>query len=473
MTSKDETRALQLRALRVIPAALLALAAAGCTLTPKGLRAESAAMAAAGAEFRSGGRRAELPVPAGGDDWRAFVRRALVANGDVRAAWFEWKAAIAEVDGASEWPNTSLAFGYSRAFSDESVKSFDRNSFTLGTDSMQNLSWPGKTMAAGRSAFANAEATGERFRGAKFGVQKRALDAWLDLALAAEKERLARERAALSGVATDAADAALGTGSAQGGALTARMASARTDDDAAAAAAEVAAARARLAAVAALDSAAAVPVPTRLPVPRALPTDAAVLERAVRESPKSGELAADRRGRVADLDLAELEWIPDLNPTAMFTGSMEQAVGLAAMLPTRFASIRSGIASAKAMRGAAGARLAQARRDQLGELQATLVAAADAARARRLLEQRVLPAALSAIAAAEGAYGAGRLELAEAIEARLLSLEVRGEIAEAATLREKQLAALEDLLGADLEALAGGPATRFAAAAPYSLEIPR
>lgn len=473
MTSQCKKRVRPGHARTTFLIALLALAAAGCTLTPKGLREESAALAAAGAEFRRGSKAEDLPAPAGGDDWRGYLRRALVANGDVRASWFEWKAALAEVDGASEWPNTSLSLGYSRSFSNDAVKSFDRNTFSLATDSTQNLSFPGKTMAAGRAAFAKARASGERFRAAKFSVQRRAMDAWLDLALAAEKQRLAGQRAALAGVATDAADAALRAGAGQGEALSARIDAARTDDEAAGAGSEMAAARAMLAAAAAIESPRDVAVPTRLPSPRLLPADPAVLERAVRESPMSLELQHERSERRAELDLAELEWIPDINPTAMVTGSMEQAVGLAVMLPTRFASIRSGIASAKAMRSAAAARLAQAGRNQLGELRATLAAAADAARARRLLEERILPAALAAGAASESAYGAGRMEMTDVVEARLLVVEVRVEIAEAAILREKQLAALEELLGADLEALSGGPVTRFASATPSPLESPR
>lgn len=432
-------------------ATVLLVTMQGCALTPGGYSEERAAMAAAGAGFRAGPKRAELPMPSGGDDWRTLLRRALVANGDVRAAWFEWKAAVEKVRGASAWPNSNISLGYSYLFSDESVKSFNRSSFDAGFDSMQNLSFPGKTMASGRVALADAKAAGERFRAAKFAVQRGVLDAWLDLALAAENQRLAVEAAVLAGVATDAGEAAIGAGGGEGEALAARIQSARSDDVDAAARAEIAAARVTLAGLAAIDVPDRIATPTRLPHPRTLPRDPAVLLDAVSSGPDVKGLEHDRQARREEKDLADLQWIPDVNPYAAFTGSIEQSVGAMVVLPTKIVEIQSGIATAKAMRNAASARLAQARRDKLGELRATLVAARDNERARRLLEERVLPAAGAASSAAESAYVAGRAGLAELVEARVLLVEARKEIASAAIEREKKLAAIEEILGADLE----------------------
>ncbi|MFN2377278.1 MAG: TolC family protein, partial [Candidatus Binatia bacterium] len=343
----------------VLAGCALAITLSGCALTPKGLKQERAALQAAGAGFARGVRRADLPRPVDGNDWRALLRRALLANGEVRAAWFEWKAAIEGVSGASAWPNTQIGFGYSYMFSDESVKSFNRSSFSVGTDTMENLSFPGKTMASGRVALAEAKATGERFRLAKFGVQRRLMDAWLELAMAAETARLADEGASLAGVGADVADAALRAGAEQDSAFSARIAGARRDDAAAAARAGIASARATLAALAAFDSPDDVPVPTRVPYPRELPADAAALLAAVDEGPEVKGLVADRNARRHEEDLARLQWIPDINPYAAFTGSIEQGVGAAVMLPTTIVEIRSGIDAATAMRRAAASRLVQ------------------------------------------------------------------------------------------------------------------
>jgi outer membrane protein TolC len=272
------------------------------------------------------------------------------------------------------------------------------------------------------------------------------MDAWLDLALAAEKERLALQSASLAAVAGDAATAALAVGSRQTALLGVRILAAKADDEVAAAAAEVAAAKATLGALAAIDSPDSMATPTRLPLPRSLPDDPAKFERAIADSPTTRELRHEKAGREAAVDLAELQWIPDINPQAAFMGSADQVIGIAVMLPTRIASIRSGVQAAKAMRSAASASLQQSRRDQLGEVRATLITAAGAARSRRLLEKRVLPDALSTATAAESAWSAGSMQLADVVEARLAVLEVRGGIAEAAVEREKQLAALEELL---------------------------
>src|SRR5690242_14524199 len=98
-------------------APLLLVLVSGCSLTPRGLRAERESLQLA-ADFRRGPAPADLPVQRDANDWRTLLRRALLANGDVRAAWFDWKAAVERVSGASAWPNTNVALGYSYLFSD-------------------------------------------------------------------------------------------------------------------------------------------------------------------------------------------------------------------------------------------------------------------------------------------------------------------------------------------------------------------
>ncbi|MFN2427391.1 MAG: TolC family protein, partial [Candidatus Binatia bacterium] len=457
---------------RLAQAATMIVLAQGCALTPGGLREERASMVAAGVEFRRGPAPADLPVPADGNDWRTLLRRALIANGDVRAAWFEWKAGVERVRGASAWPNTNIAVGYSYMFSDENVKTFDRMSFSAGIDTMENLSFPGKTMAAGRVALSDARAAGQRFRAAKFAVQRRVLDEWLDLAMAAENARLADENTALAGVGADAADAALESGGEQARSFEARIASARSRDAAAAARADIAAAKARLAALTATDNAASIATPTRLPFARRLPDDPAVLIAAVEEGPEVKGLQADRQARKHEEALARLQWIPDINPYAAVTGSVEQGVGAMVMLPTVVAEIQSGIAVAKAMRGAAASRLVQSRRDRGGEVRAMLVQARDAERARRLLEEQIVPAAASVSSVVMSGYSAGRSDLADLVEARTLLIDARKEAAVAAVEREKALAAIEEILGADLETFTQTQELRFAGAAPTSSNRP-
>jgi outer membrane protein, heavy metal efflux system len=439
----------------------------GCALTPRGLGAERAELQAA-ADFRRGADPSGLPVQADGDDWRTLLRRALLANGDVRAAWFEWKAGVERVSGASAWPNTNVALGYSYLFSDERMKTFDRMSFSAGFDAMENLSFPGKAMAAGRVALEDARAAGERFRAAKFKVQREVLEAWLDLALAAENARIADSSVQLASIGADVADATLRGGGEQTGALAARIAAARAENAAATARAEIVATKARLAPLTATRRADAILTPTRLPDARELPDQHAILVEAAERGPEVRGLEADRRARKEEESLARLQWVPDVNPYAMATGSIEQAVGAMIVLPSAIAEIRSGIAVAKALRGAAGARLLQARRDESGEVAAALAGIRNAERARKLLEDRVLAAAERTSAAAASAYSGGRASLADLIEARSLVLETRVEIASAAIDREKKLAGIEEALGADLETFPRNE-TRAASARKESL----
>lgn len=452
---------------RLLFTVALLLALQGCALTPRGLTDERAALDAAGAAFRRGSDPAELPTPVNGDDWRSLLRRALLANGDVHAAWFEWKAAVERVSGASSWPNTNMALGYSYLFSDQNVKSFDRMSFDAGFAPNENLSYPGKTMAAGRVALADAQAAGERFRAAKFSVQRQVLVAWLDLALAAEQARLARENLTLAGIAGDAADAALEAGADQGLALGAEIATAKRLNELQTATARIAQSRALLAGLTATEAATDIKVPTRLPRPRALPTNLAVLLAAASAGPVLQGLEADRSAREHEANLAKLEWVPDINPYAAVTGSIEQGVGAMVMLPTTIIEIRSGIAVAKAMRRAAVARLAQADREQVEMVRTGLIAAADAERAHNLLAERILPAAASASLAAESAYTTGQTELGPLVETRALVIDARMELAASAIERERQLSLVEEILGVDLETFTNQGAMRvFADAAP-------
>jgi cobalt-zinc-cadmium efflux system outer membrane protein len=456
------TREIRMAWRAIAVAAPVFLIVSGCALTPRGLRDERASLKAAAAEFRRGPAPADLPVQTNGNDWRTLLRRALLANGDVRAAWFDWKAAVERVSGASAWPNTNIALGYSYLFSDERMKTFDRMSFSAGFDSMENLSFPGKAMAAGRVALADARAAGERFRAAKFSVQRRVIEAWLELALAAEKARVARDSATLAGIGADVADATLRGGGEQTEALGARIAAARADNAAGNAIAEIEAAKATLAALTATKTPEAILTPSRLPHARELPADRDLLVEAALLGPEVRGLEADRRARKEEEDLARLQWVPDINPYAMVTGSIEQGVGAMIVLPSAIAEIRSGIDVAKAVRGAAASRLVQARRDKRGEVAAALASARNAERARQLLENRVLVAAEAASVAAASSYSGGGASLSSLLETRSLLLETKLEIAESAIEREKQLAALEEILGADLETFSDGTGTALA-----------
>src|SRR5439155_20511117 len=95
------------------------------------------------------------------------------------------------------------------------MKTFDRMTFTGGIDTMKNLSFPAKVAQAGKVALDEARAAGERFRAAKFDLQRRVLTAWADYALLAEQARIRNEQVALARAALDTARSRVQAGGAQ------------------------------------------------------------------------------------------------------------------------------------------------------------------------------------------------------------------------------------------------------------------
>src|SRR5204862_4621496 len=98
---------------------------------------------------------------------------------------------------------------------------------------------------------------------------------------------------------------------------------------------------------------------------------------ATEEKPELGALARQVEGRRDALELARQQWIPDINPVAMFTGSVSESLGVAITLPTTIPIIRAAIEESRALLRASEAMARQARLDRAGEFVATLYALRD------------------------------------------------------------------------------------------------
>src|ERR1041385_2024777 len=117
--------------------ALLALAAVsllpgGCVLAPHGAKEEAASLELAGKPYEKPFEERELPeLPAEptSDD---VLRRALLASGEVEAAYYEWAAAVHRIRQAGGYPNTPLTVSPSYMFSGGSMKAFDRTTVNIG-----------------------------------------------------------------------------------------------------------------------------------------------------------------------------------------------------------------------------------------------------------------------------------------------------------------------------------------------------
>jgi cobalt-zinc-cadmium efflux system outer membrane protein len=443
----------------------------GCLLAPRGLPREQARLAEAGRLYEAPPEERAGPALPPEPDWRDVLERAFLASGALEAAYFEWKAALARVGIAAAYPNTNVAVGFEYLFSGGNMKAWDRTTINVGFDPMQNLSFPTKVLAAGRVAFEDARAAGERLRAAKFDLQRRVLAAFADYALLAERLRVQREHVALLGLAAAAARARADAGERQQTRLAADLALHLAENELADLEAEVPRLRAGLNALMARGPSAPLPLPRAVPERRIEADDAALLAAGVERNPALAALAHRAAGRKDALDLARLQYIPDINPFAGITGSMEQAAGAMLSVAATLPRIRAGIEEARAMMRAAEAELRQARLDGDAELVAALYALRNREREVALFEGRVLPVAARLAADVRRGYEAGRSGIAELIEAERAVLDLRLLIAEGRAARERHLAELEVLAGVDIETVrAAAPARDEASAARLARE---
>jgi outer membrane protein TolC len=435
---------------------IAALLLAGCTLATREAAEERARMEAARTVYD--GAASERPAPELPPDprWQDVLRHAFLANGELEAAYFAWRAAVERIDVAAGYPNTNVSVGFEYLFSGGNLTGWDRTSLSVGFDPMQNLSFPTKVMAAGRVATEEARAAGERFAAAKFALQRDVLTAWLDYALLAEQIRVQREMLELLRIGAQAAAASVLGGRPQEELLMADVEHGHGEHELLEMESALSAARARLNARIGRPADAPLPPPA-LPEPRPLPDDAALLAAGTRANPELAALARDVAARDEALDLARQQYFPDINPFAGINGSIEQVVGAAITLPTRIPQIQAGIREARANLRASEAMSRQGELDRDAAFVATLLALRSAERQRAVLEGHVTPSAEQAAAAAERAYATGRGDFAAWLATQRTLLELRFTVAETRIARERQVAELEMLAGIDAERLAGEP----------------
>src|SRR5256714_14368223 len=145
----------------------------GCVLAPKGTKEEQSAAREGGRAYAQPFEQRALPDLPSNPSWQDVLRRAFLANGDLEAAYFEWKAALARIPQVANYPNTNLAPSFSYMFSPGRMKTFDRTTTNIGFDPMQTLSFPTKVTGAGKITLEQAKLAGERVEGMKFEVQRK------------------------------------------------------------------------------------------------------------------------------------------------------------------------------------------------------------------------------------------------------------------------------------------------------------
>jgi outer membrane protein TolC len=432
------------------------LLAGGCALLPAGLHDEERRLALAGASYATGEIPGDLPTVPAEVGWSELLPRAFQANGDLEAAWHDWAEAVARARGEAAWPNTAIVPAASVLLGGEKRRAWDRATLEVGLDAMENLDWPSERRAAARAALAEARAASERFRMARFALQRAVIEGWIDLALAHELTRLERERLALHQLMAEAARARVEAGESSAMLADALAHRQRTHLLLTELMGREAAARAQLNVLVARPTAAPL-APTALPWDRRpLPTDdVLLLDLGSGSSPGLLARAHERDARASELEQAELAWLPDLDPFAALTGG-EVSLGLGLVLPSTTQEIRGLIASSRQRLAAAEARLRQDAGQRQGALAATLARLRAAERNESMLERELLPALERVRELSESAYTNGGAELVTLLDTRLAELDARSALLETRAARERAAAELEELLGVDLETLEAG-----------------
>lgn len=437
---------------------------AGCVLAPPGTKEEQSRLDAVAGSFESPPHARQLPELSQPADWGQVLHRAFLANGELEAAYFDWKAAMTRIDQAAAWPNSNIALSYSYMFSSENMKAWDRSTISTGFDPAMNLSAPVKARTAGKVALESARAAGERFRATKFELQRRVLSAYLDLALTEEKVRIQRDNLTLLKLVAESAANRAQAGGPQQDLLKAQIERELAENDLATLEAEAQSMRVMLNGMLAREPDAPLALPAALPASRPIAADdARLIAMGVEQNPELAGLARQVAGRIDAVELAKLAYLPDFNLSAGFTGSVSQFVGGMVMLPTNVPAIRGTINEAKAMLRSTEAMARQTRRDRAASFVAALYIMRNSERQTQLFQQRIAPTAQQLFNSSRQSYAAGAVGFADLIDSQRTLLDVRRMIAEARIEREKRLAELEALAGTDVETLIGpmtAPATQ-------------
>jgi cobalt-zinc-cadmium efflux system outer membrane protein len=429
-------------------------AIASCVLAPRGLDDERDRLSQQGAAYQKPFEERDLPELPSPATWQSVLERAFLANGELEAAWHEWSAALQRVTIAAGYPNTNLAPSFSYLLSGDGMKGWDRTTVDIGFDSMLNLSLPGKVREAGEVAFSEARAAGERFRAAKFRLQREVLDDWLAISLDEEDLRLAREEETLAQMTASTIARRVQSGSAGRDLVRAQVSSAEKTDAVQALEARLRMRRAQLNGRLARPADAPLVLSPSLPAPREIPADdAALLAAGVDQNPGLQALAFEAQGRADALELARLQYWPDFNPFYSFTGSIARSIGVGVSLPTTLPQIAAGVEAADAQLQRARALARQAHSDRAAQFVAALVALRESERQARWFETTILPGAERVVASTRQAYTTGSATFVEMLGAESTLLDVRRTLADARIERERRLAEIEELAGVDIETL--------------------
>jgi outer membrane protein TolC len=431
-------------------AVLLGLALTACAIHPRGEKEERDRAAEAGREFENSDDAPTLPADPRPED---YLRVAFYANAELRARYWEWRAALERIPQDASPPNPALNFSY--LFGGPQMKAWDRTTLGLSNDPMTNLSWPSKLAAAGRKDLEEARAAGLRFEATKFKIQARVLTRYVDLALHEVMIRTqAEDLALLSLVAEEASSGVRSSAAPMADLLRAQSERDLAKNQLESLRGQHATLSAEMNALLGRAADAALPLPASMPPLRPLPaSDAEILALAADRSPELAALSREVAGRQEALDLARQQRIPDFGLSFDLMGSVSRSLGGMIVLPLRGEAIDGAIEEARANVRAAEAIREQNRRDLATSFVLDLYVLRSDERQADLFERVLVPRADLTARAAEVGLAAGRGTLMDVVRARRAALDARLALAELRAQREKALVAIETWSALDVEAL--------------------
>lgn len=267
----------------------LATGLSGCVLAPHGTRDEQAKLHTASPHFEPRIEARQIPELPAVATWQDVLSRAFLANGELESSYFEWKAAFTRIDQAATWPNSNMALSFGYLFSPGNMKAWDRTTIGAGFDPSMNLSLPVKTRTAGKVALDAAREAGDRFRAVKFDLQRRVLEAYLDLALIEELIRIERDNLTFLKLLSDSAADRAEAGGPMEDLLKALIESETAQNDLAGLEAKANSMRGMLNGMLGRDATTPLGLPPNLPAPRpVLADDAELIAMAVAQNPELG-----------------------------------------------------------------------------------------------------------------------------------------------------------------------------------------
>lgn len=429
-------------------------------ISPPGEAEERAHAEAAGQVYVPPLSERPLPDLAASATLAEALSYAMLSNGNLEAAYRDWRSALERVPQAGALPDPRLDFDV--AFATKNVKNFGDifDSVKLGLE--QEVPRTERRTERAVQSLAEAQATGEKFRAAKYDLQSRVTTAYTDLALNGVRISLTSITLRLL---SDTYETGLhrfhameeGTlGDLDKITIEIERLKSEQRGQAIGHASLVAALNGLLSRPA--DAPVALAVLPAAAVPASW-TESELFARAVANNPDLAAMRRDVEARGAASVLAELEKKPDYTFRTMLQYSIADSalmpgVGVGMNLPLNRPRIEAAMAEAREARLAAQARLRAGESDATARLVAALTGIRNADRAIADFAGRIIPATERLLDTQLTTYGSGGGALLDILDTQRLLVDFRRTVAEAQADRLRSLGTLESILGEDLYALA-------------------